>query len=324
MTVLKTNLTIRNSTALNDRFADLFLDYVPLRWRRFTVNQAALGFINAMKNEALKDCNEYVTSYDFTDTEYEDDTVRIRINAVAGGPERQLVRCNYLHAIKTLAIDLMTDEPLYGASFTERYHGQLLYHGIFGNKYDLVAPSVEQFDHSPANASRTDTQEKRALGSQSSDSKSVTSTLLVIPGSNDPDYRIGFEFLGNPLLNVAIFSAILEFMMTLAQLDSSEIIENDVSQATFIDSSWIFVMPQSESSIPLQRFQLLAILESIARHAVNRGQYQEMTFTFFANTELVASGCVTAPNPASSWCRGLSQLSLSGNFSSKSSILTQI
>lgn len=78
-------------TNLNNRFADLSLDYISTRSEGFTKNQVALGFINAVKREAIKDCDQYIASYTFTDTEYADDPIRIQINAAAGGPEGQLV-----------------------------------------------------------------------------------------------------------------------------------------------------------------------------------------------------------------------------------------
>ncbi|KAF6227159.1 hypothetical protein HO133_008601 [Letharia lupina] len=293
---------ITNVTNLNNRFADLSLDYISIRSEGFTIDQVALGFINAVKREAIKDCDQYIASYTFTDTEYADDPIRIQINAAAGGPEGQLVRCNLVYAIKTLAIDLMTQEILYGARFTESYRGQLLYVGVFDNKNDV--PSLEQSSNSWADPSETLAQERRALSTQSLNATNSSTTLLAMTGSNDVEYRIEFDFRKNRVPKTAIFSAILEFMMTLAQLDNDDQIEN-VSQATSTDSSWIFVMHNSESSVSLEGFQLVAILEGIARHAVHWGRYVEMTFDFFVNREFVAGGCVTVPNRSRAWCQGL-------------------
>ncbi len=319
LTVLLTS----NVTSPNNRFADLSVNYIPIRQRNFfTVNEMALGFINAVKREAIEDCDQYITSYTFTDTEYEDDPIRIRINAAAGGPEGQLVRCNYLYAIKTLAITLMTQPRLYGATFTEAYRHQLLYIGDFDNKND--APSLAQSNNSSADPSETIAEERRStkpLGI-----KIPTSTPLAIPGSNDVDYWIEFKFRGNRFGKIALFSAILEFMMTLAQLDSSDDIET-IRQLSPTASLVIYVLPNSESSVPLQGFQLLAILESIARHAVNEERYQEMTFEFFINRELVAGGCVTVPGNSRAWCQGRregDQQSLAGNFTSSGSDLIQV
>ena len=92
--------------------------------------------------------------------------------------------------------------------------------------------------------------------------------------------------------------------MKLAQLDSVDPIE-DFCQANFTDLSWIFVMHNSESDVPLQGFQLLAILEAIARHSVDQARYAEMTFGFFVNGQIVAEGCVTRPELSRAWCQEL-------------------
>ena len=288
-------------TSLNNRFAGLSVDYISVRPRRFSIDQVALGFINAVKRQAIEDCDQYITSYTFTDTEYEDDPIRIRINAAAGAPEAQLVRCNFLYAIKTLAINLMNQQRLYGARFTESYRGQPLYIGVFDNK---DVPALEQSNTSSAEPSETVSQQKRALSIQSLDAVNATTALLTIPGSNDVDYQIQFEFCGNQVQKISIFSAILELMMTLAQLDSNDAVEN-ISLATSTAPLWIFVMPNPESSVPLKVFELVAILESIARWAVSRRRYMEMTFDFFVNREFVAGGCVTEPNLSRAWCQGM-------------------
>lgn len=78
-------------TSLNDRFENLSVDYVSLRRWVLSVNQVALGFINAVKREAIQNCDQHITSYTFTDTEYEDDPIRIQIDAAPGGSEERLV-----------------------------------------------------------------------------------------------------------------------------------------------------------------------------------------------------------------------------------------
>ena len=80
----------RNVTSLNYRFADLFIHSIPIGPPSFTINQVALGFINAVKRQAIEDCNEHIRTYTFTDTEYEDDPIRIQIVAAAGSPVRHL------------------------------------------------------------------------------------------------------------------------------------------------------------------------------------------------------------------------------------------
>ena len=305
-------------TSFNDRFADLSIHRVSNRREAFTVNQIALGFINAVKRQAIEDCDQHITSYTFTDTEYADDPIRIQMNAAAGAPEGQLVRCNFLYAIKTLAIHLFTIRRPHGVDFAGYYRRQLLFIGVFDDKNDI--PSLQRFSNSSAKPSDTFAQEKRALITHSLDATNSSSAFLTIPGSDNVEYRVAFQYRGERLSKISIFCVILEFMMVLAQLQNDDAIDN-LSQATSADSAWIFVIHNSESNIPLMDFQLVAILESIARDSVGRGQYQELKFDFFVNREVVATGCVTVPNWLSGWCQGMregGQQSLLGNFSSSS------
>ena len=78
----------RNVTSLNNRFADLSIHSISMTPELFTINQVALGFINAMKTQSIEDCDEHMSTYTFIDTEYEDDPIRIRIHSVAGSPVR--------------------------------------------------------------------------------------------------------------------------------------------------------------------------------------------------------------------------------------------
>ena len=288
-------------TSLDARFEGFVVTCIPFRPRTFVITQVALGFINAMKLQALQDCDEHMTSYTFTETEYEVSEIRIGVQAVARAAQEELVRCNILYAIKSLAI-YQLNQRLYGAIFTERKHGQLLYRGVLDDRGDV--PWLERPGNASAEPSETVTREKRALSSQVSDATNFTTTIFTIPGSDDVDYQIEFDFHGRPISNVSIFSTILEFMMVLAQQDSHDSILAD-RQMTSTDSSWIFVTHESQSRFPLQVFQLLAILEAAARNAVFRRRYEEMTFYFFINGEIVARGCVTMPIPSRRWCEGM-------------------
>ena len=196
----------------------------------------------------------------------------------------------------------MTHERLCGAQFTELYRGRHLYNGLFDYKDDVL--SLAQSSNLSAGSNETAAQEKRALNTHSLDVTNSSTTLLTIPGSDDVEYRIEFDFLGDQIGRIPIFSAVLELMMTLAQRDSVDPIEV-VSQANPTDSSWIYVMHDQESNIPLQGFQLVAILEAIARNSVSRARYMELTFDFFINEQAVARGCVRRPELSRAWCQGL-------------------
>ena len=252
-----------------------------------------------MKLGALKGCDERLTSYTYTDTEYQDSDIRIRVTAEENAPQGQLVVCNILYAIKTVAIAQLDYAQEFGASFVESHNGILLYRGILDNKFD--DPSLQQSSNPSADLSDTASQEKRA---QVLDSTNPSMTLLNITGSNDVQYKLEFYYTGILINKVSIFSAILEFMMTLAQRDGDAGVEH-VSEAKSADVYWMFVMRIQDSSFPLQVFQVVAILEAMARYCVTRGQYQEMSFRFSVNDEYTAHGCLTAPLSSKRWCAGM-------------------
>ena len=197
---------------------------------------------------------------------------------------------------------LMTNQRPCALRFTESYRGQLLYDGIFDDKNDPL--SLAQSSNSSANANDTAASEKRAPSIHALDVTNSSTTPLTIPGPANVEYRIEFDFRMYRLAKVSIFSAILELMMALAQSNSADPIEV-ASQASPTDLAWIFVRHSSETDIPLQGFQLLAILESIARHSVNSERFGELDFDFFVDGQKVAKGCVTRPNYSRAWCHGL-------------------
>ena len=289
-------------TSLSDRFEDLSIVSHPYRPRSYPVDGVALSFINAMKLGTLRDCNERLTSYTFTDTEYHDSDIRIRVTAVEDAPQENLVLCNILYAIKTLAIEQLNHGQEFGAIFVESNRGILLYDGILDNKYDH--PLLQQPRKPSADLSDTASQEKRASRAQVLGSTNSTRTLLNITGSNDVEYELVFYFTGIPINKASIFSAILEFLMTLTQRESGAAVQY-VSQATSTDPYWMFVEHIRDSSSSLQVFQLVAILESVARHCVSRRHYQELSFRLFVNQEYTAHGCLTAPISPRRWCQGM-------------------
>ena len=294
-------MSTRNVTSLNDRFTDLSVYYDLITSEVFTVNQIALGFINAVKIQALKDFNQHIINYAFIDTEYADDPIRIRMEGAPGAPEGKLVRCNIMYAIKTLAMDMLARGRRNGAVFFLSYNGQPIYNGIFDKKNEVAL--LEPSSNTSANLSEISVQKKGALSTRSLNTANSSSTHLSIPGSDDVEYYVNFDIRGRLVTKAGFFSAILEFMFTLAQRDSADPIEA-VSQATGTDLPWIFAR-HVRSDFQLQNFELLAILEGMARHVVSRGSYMELVFSFYINSNLVATGCVTKPIQSRRWCSGL-------------------
>ena len=255
-----------------------------------------------MKIQALEDCDQQVTSYTFTNTEYEESALRMRLNAWPGALQAQLVRCNMLYAIKALAIQQLRYERRYGSEFIESYLDEAIYRGVF----DIGANhSLEISSNSSTNPSQTMAQEKRELSTQVLNATNAIITGPKIPGSNDVEYEVKFLIGGGLIPKIDIFTAILEFMMELAQRSSDDTIERE-SQARSTDPAWIFVSRDAESRFSLQVFELLAVLESLARWAVDEKRYRETRFYLYIDGELVAQGCVTAPISGRRWCQGLS------------------
>ena len=302
----------RNVTSLNDQFEDLSILILPFKLRPYSTNEVALGFINAMKLQALEDCDDHVTRYTYTDMEYEDSPIRITVVALVGAPSVQHVRCNLVYAIKSLAKEQLSRPRLYGATFIEYYRDVALYSGIFDNKSDtsLVEPS----SNSSTDTRETIAQNKRALNTYSLDANNSTAILLTIPGSDNVQYRMEFDFLGSPIPQAGIFSATLDLMFTLAQRDAADTVQNVSVVST--DPVWIFMTHNQESKFSLQVFEVLAILESVARYAALKERYQEMIFNFFIDEELVAGGCVVAPIAARVWCGELNRKAQEGSVRS--------
>ena len=76
------------------------MGYTPQRLVSFTIEQIALGFINALKEEGLQNADEELPRYAFTDTSYADDPVRILIIAAPGAPNFELNRANIMSKIR--------------------------------------------------------------------------------------------------------------------------------------------------------------------------------------------------------------------------------
>lgn len=306
-------------TGINDAFDDdLTVGYTRQRLADFTVEQIALGFINAMKGQALENAGDILSHFYFTDTEYADDPVRIRMDPTGYATRRQRTRAHLMYALKLLPIQLMNDNYLTGVDFYEQYRGQPLFDGILDNKND--PRTLQQERGQIANASTVSTLEK---GDHLSTRQStLNSTILRVPGHTNNAYDIRISLVGREIAKKHLFSTLLEFIFTLG-------LGNAAAEISFAHSTnenvpaWAFAIENPESSISFQVFQLLGVLEAIARYCVLQDTYRELVFGFFADGMYVAGGCVTKADRTRMWCNGLrreEQQSTSSNLTAISSL----
>lgn len=67
----------------------------------------------------------------------------------------------------------------------------------------------------------------------------------------------------------------------------------------------VFIRRNPESTFPFATYHVLAILEAMARYAVQQDTYRELVYDFIVDGALVSSGCVTVPEFSRGWCQGL-------------------
>lgn len=270
--------------------------YSRQRLAEFSLEQIALGFINALKRLALSDAKAALPQYSNADQEYPDDPVRIRMDSAGYATRRERTSGNVMYALKTIPILLINDNYLAGVDFYEQYRNWPLYNGVFD---DRNAPHGLQSASEPAR--NTSLGSKRILSvRQAKDS----SDILRIPGANDDEYKINIYLLGREIAETDFFSVILEFLFVLGLKDAAAEIKSPFIANRYLPA-WIFARDSLASSTPFQIFQLLGILEAIARYCVLQDSYRELSFDFFAGGQFVAGGCVTRPDRQRLWCDGL-------------------
>ena len=193
----------------------------------------------------------------------------------------------------------MNDNFLAGVNFLERYHGVPLYSGILDNNPNLHL--LQQGSAVIVNTSVASSQKKRDLIASPSKNGSLS---VQTPGYRDYNYDVRILFEGVGLTKQALFTTLLRSMFKIG-LETADSSIGGLSDSDENIPAWFFASEHLESTIPLQAFQLLAIVEAIARHCVQQDTYRELIFDFYADGIHVAEGCVTTSGTRSLWCRGL-------------------
>lgn len=230
--------------------------------------------------------------------------MRLQLDSNPEAPQARLTRCNVIYALKVMAVNLLGILYPPEVHFHEWYHDQLLLY--FGQLQKIAPQFLVRTSSSTANLSHIVKQEKRALTMSTGTSRGThtrNATTIVLDLPEYPDTEIRFNFSGERFLKFDLFVSILDFMMDLAQEDSSDSLEYTHSSSPN-SPLWIFVAHNRNTGISLAYFEVLAILESIARWAVLQQIYREVFFRFIVNREEVATGCVTKPLLSKAWCQG--------------------
>lgn len=244
--------------------------------------------------------------------------LRISMDSAGYRAHAQKTSASVMYALKTLPIILMHDGYLAGVNFYERYGAMPLYNGMFdkmGDPHDLQLPSK-----STTNSSMRGNGQKRSSDPEQSDGNS---TVLSITSPNNNAYEIKISLRGREIGKTTMFSVILEFLFVLGLEDAGAVLTSPAI-ANWNMPAWIFAKDNQESTIPFQVFQLLGILEAIARYCVLQNSYRELVFDLYAdNDQHIARGCVTRPDRASMWCNELEENGQQGS-SNKSTALSSV
>lgn len=300
------------SNATNVSAAELGTEFTGLNvgWTRehtgpgpFTIENVALAAIAAMKEGALLQYRAMLLQYDFADESDPENPVRIGMHAPPEAAIAKAKRSTVLWALKTLTVQLMRAQYFHPLPFTVTNLGIPVYLGVVSDRNQVAI-------------SQNDT-DKKALSAKSLGSPPTlavmpaNSTSVVLqplsPLQSNPIYYLDFHFSVLPLSQVDVFESILELLLVLAKHDGLDELAT-VRLSLHRLGVWIFVFqvePLPVEGHPLQQFQVVAILEAIARHCVRQGLYRELTFALRLDGGRVAQGCVTRALRTREWCRGL-------------------
>ena len=272
-----------------------------------------------MAQQALEPFDDRLSYFAYTDVET---PVRIELRSAPRALTAMTVRSNVMWALKQLAIDQFHSPSIWGVDFKVLLEGEELYLGKLSNKYRrdggavLEGGSGEQgvgngSSHDEG-VSEQEKKPKRALvltRPAQNATTSTTTSLTITGGQSSPanvQYGMRFQPLGVLLPDIGIFSAILEFLLFLAAYELYQELES-ANMAYDTLPVWIFVISNVESASgrSLQMYQVLAMLQSIAKHFVEHRIYQELGFNLLADEAIVAVGCVVTGQRRREWCREL-------------------
>lgn len=272
----------------------------------FTPTDIGLAFIAAIAQQAVEDFDEPLARFEYTDDET---AVRLMLQAVPHAPTFVAVRSNVLWALKQLPIDAFNSPSIWGGDFAVQLRGEDLYLGKLSNKNrpeGALRGGVGQGGNGSLGVSEQ--KRRRALlpTIRALNINTTTTTTTTAKLQDDTEYQIKFQAAANPLPDVGIFSMILEFILGLAALGPQQEVET-AHLAPDTSDVWIYVIYNFELG-PTKRlrvYQIVAMLQQVARYCVQLRIYQELVFNLLVDDLLVATGCVAKGMEGREWCRGL-------------------
>lgn len=309
--MLDRRFIINGDSSIAHRFLDLSLGYIdqpePPVPGSYPLEQIGLGFIAAMKQNALLDCEEVVSVFLWTYDSFplaSTNKLGINMASAASHPTSQNTRCNMMWALKTLPTQLIQDNYDKGTRFYETLARPnpgkpvRVYNGLMG---DFLYPSSMEKNSSQFEGACQVAAQKRQTSSFAANS----SLCLDVPGSLNSAYYLDVRPLGDPLPPSGIFQTVLESLMELAQLSIDEIVEN-----LSLEKFGFLVRLYAQSSPTSKAFQLkvrhmILIVEGLARECVIQKTYKEVLWALYVDDEVAARGCLTKADLSRRWCAGL-------------------
>lgn len=273
----------------------------------YSTEHIALGFIAAMKKEAMLDCEQRLAIFAWTYIDYPGPrsnklTITMHSNTVTAGPQH--VRCNLMWGLKTLSKQLIRDDFRKGTRFFEWFgspsrHAVEVYYGLFGDLSSLDL--MELTTNRTINSEEMAVQDNQTMGLTPN-----ATTSLDIPGSSNANIFIVIKFAENPLSQSLIFSTVLESLMEFAQRDVNREIQR-LSFTSSIFPVWLFATsyPQLTPGFIFTTLHMILVAEALAKECVVKGLYKELLWDFFADGKWAAGGCLTTPIQSRAFCAGL-------------------
>ncbi|KAL8695729.1 MAG: hypothetical protein Q9224_003206, partial [Gallowayella concinna] len=261
----------------------------------FSLEQIALGFIAALADEAVKNCDEPLSTLSYTYTDFPREALAqmsVRMNFL-GDDARENTRCNVNYALVAIPNALLSKNQIHGTTFWEDRRGLALYSGEFGH-----LPAAPYITSNKTTVARSITSGWHLSGPSSSRNPSF---LFSLSGH---DYRFSIDRLGSHISKSDFFISALEYLLELSQAKA----ESSVTESAFFAPSspvWFYVRgtPQNPS---FQLGVVAGILKIIATRLVAAGWYRDLFWSLRQGERVILEGCMTTARPERNMvCRGL-------------------
>lgn len=287
------------STLSTHRFDGLRVTFeeTPEDYGIFPSEQIALGFIAALAEESIKDCDDPLPAFSFTYLDFPRTAphpLSIRMSFL-GHDAAESRRINVNYALVAVPNALRSKNHIDGTKFWEDRRGFVTYSGAFG---ELLLPDDITATNN-ATAVRS-TSRRRQLSNRSS---LLSASSLFLPSNNE--YQFSIDGTGDPISKNFVFISSLIYLLELSQANS----EASVTEASFYAPSspvWFYARggPRNPS---FQLKSIPGILKIIATRLVIEGRYRELAWSVrWRKDRVVMEGCMSKRRPrATIICQGI-------------------